>query len=86
VPPDWLSNPADRLGRVLSQWALAETALESPVQFERQGYFCPDDDSTPDKLVFNRSIQIQMIMKLEPSAPAIATHFDRVPSVFRGPT
>ena len=39
--------------------ALAETALESPVQFERQGYFCRDRDSTPDKLVFNRTIGLR---------------------------
>jgi glutaminyl-tRNA synthetase len=30
-----------------------------PVQFERQGYFCPDPDSTPAKLVFNRTVGLR---------------------------
>jgi glutaminyl-tRNA synthetase len=30
-----------------------------PVQFERQGYFCPDKDSTPDNLVFNRTVGLR---------------------------
>jgi glutaminyl-tRNA synthetase len=28
-------------------------------QFERQGYFCVDPDSTVDKLVFNRTVQLR---------------------------
>lgn len=28
-------------------------------QFERQGYFCPDPGSTPDKLVFNRTVTLK---------------------------
>jgi glutaminyl-tRNA synthetase len=28
-------------------------------QFERQGYFCVDPDSTPDKLVFNRTVTLK---------------------------
>ena len=46
--------------------ALAEPALASaghnssePVQFERQGYFCPDPDSRPEKLVFNRTVGLR---------------------------
>jgi glutaminyl-tRNA synthetase len=30
-----------------------------PVQFERQGYFCPDQDSKPGKLVFNRTVGLR---------------------------
>jgi glutaminyl-tRNA synthetase len=30
-----------------------------PVQFERQGYFCPDPDSRPGKLVFNRTVGLR---------------------------
>jgi glutaminyl-tRNA synthetase len=30
-----------------------------PVQFERQGYFCPDQDSQPGKLVFNRTVGLR---------------------------
>jgi glutaminyl-tRNA synthetase len=39
--------------------ALAETAPGEPVQFERQGYFCPDPDSRPDHLVFNRTVGLR---------------------------
>lgn len=28
-------------------------------QFERQGYFCVDQDTTPDKLVFNRTVTLR---------------------------
>jgi glutaminyl-tRNA synthetase len=39
--------------------ALAEAETGVPVQFERQGYFCLDPDSTPSKLVFNRTIGLR---------------------------
>jgi glutaminyl-tRNA synthetase len=29
------------------------------LQFERQGYFCVDQDSTPEKLVFNRTVPLR---------------------------
>jgi len=29
------------------------------VQFERLGYFCPDSDSTPEHLVFNRTVGLR---------------------------
>jgi len=29
------------------------------VQFERQGYFCRDPDSTPQRLVFNRTVGLR---------------------------
>ena len=38
---------------------LAEAQIETPVQFERQGYFCRDKESTPDKLVFTRTIGLR---------------------------
>ena len=28
-------------------------------QFQRKGYFCVDNDSTPDKLVFNRTVTLK---------------------------
>ena len=28
-------------------------------QFQRIGYFTPDKDSTPEKLVFNRTMQLK---------------------------
>jgi glutaminyl-tRNA synthetase len=39
--------------------ALAEAAVGEPLQFERQGYFCLDPDSSADKLVFNRSVALR---------------------------
>jgi len=29
------------------------------VQFERLGYFCPDSDSAPGRLVFNRTLTLR---------------------------
>jgi glutaminyl-tRNA synthetase len=39
--------------------ALAATKPGEAVQFERQGYFCIDPDSTSDKLVFNRTVGLR---------------------------
>lgn len=39
--------------------ALAATASADHLQFERQGYFCRDPDSTPDHLVFNRTVGLR---------------------------
>jgi glutaminyl-tRNA synthetase len=39
--------------------ALAASNDLAAVQFERQGYFCRDADSTPDKLVFNRTVGLR---------------------------
>ncbi len=39
--------------------ALAEVAAGVPLQFLRMGYFCKDKDSTPNKLVFNRTIALK---------------------------
>ena len=39
--------------------AIAESNASDPVQFERQGYFVRDPDSTVDKLVFNRTIGLR---------------------------
>jgi glutaminyl-tRNA synthetase len=38
--------------------ALAQNSGE-PVQFERQGYFCHDPDSTPTRPVFNRTVGLR---------------------------
>ena len=40
---------------------LATAAPGSTVQFERQGYFCPDPDSTPERPVFNRTVALRDI-------------------------
>jgi len=39
--------------------SLAEAKLEDRYQFERVGYFCPDPDSAPGKLVFNRTLALK---------------------------
>ncbi len=39
--------------------ALAEASVGETVQFERLGYFCPDLDSAPAKLVFNRTLGLR---------------------------
>ena len=39
--------------------ALAGLAEGEAVQFERQGYFCPDPDSRPGALVFNRTVGLR---------------------------
>jgi glutaminyl-tRNA synthetase len=39
--------------------AIAESNSAEPMQFERQGYFVRDMDSTPDRLVFNRTIGLR---------------------------
>lgn len=39
--------------------SLADAVTENRYQFMRQGYFCVDPDSTPDKLVFNRIVSLR---------------------------
>ena len=39
--------------------ALTELPVGETVQFERLGYFCPDPDSTPGRLVFNRTLGLR---------------------------
>ncbi len=39
--------------------ALAGRNANDAVQFERLGYFCPDKDSTPERLVFNRTVGLR---------------------------
>jgi glutaminyl-tRNA synthetase len=38
---------------------LADAPMDETLQFERLGYFCPDSDSTPDNLVFNRTVGLR---------------------------
>ena len=39
--------------------SLAGAEPGSRCQFERQGYFCVDPDSTAEKLVFNRTVSLR---------------------------
>ena len=39
--------------------SLATAQPGAHYQFERVGYFCPDIDSTPEKLIFNRTLPLK---------------------------
>ena len=39
--------------------SLAGASLGETVQFERLGYFTPDADSRPERLVFNRTMTLK---------------------------
>jgi glutaminyl-tRNA synthetase len=54
-------NPAslEVLRGCMVEPALAAAAPGVPVQFERQGYFCPDPDSSAERLVFNRTVALR---------------------------
>ena len=43
----------------LVEAGLAELPVGETVQFERLGYFCPDPDSAPGRLVFNRTLGLK---------------------------
>jgi len=47
------------LGDCLVEPSVADLAAGQTVQFERLGYFCPDPDSGPDGLVFNRTLTLK---------------------------
>src|SRR6188474_2712442 len=49
-------NSLEVLDKARLEPALVDAKLEQPVQFERQGYFCLDQDSKPGKPVFSRTI------------------------------
>jgi len=54
-------NPASEtvLQGCMLEPALAATPIGETVQFERLGYFCPDLDSSPERLVFNRTLTLK---------------------------
>jgi glutaminyl-tRNA synthetase len=52
-------NSLEVLSNARLESALRDAKIEQPVQFERQGYFCLDRGSTPDKAVFNRTIGLR---------------------------
>jgi glutaminyl-tRNA synthetase len=49
----------ERLTESRVEPVLATALPGEPVQFERQGYFCPDLDSAPNRLIFNRSVGLR---------------------------
>jgi glutaminyl-tRNA synthetase len=52
-------NSLETLPSCYVEPSLAGVAPGSRYQFERLGYFCVDPDSTPDKLVFNRTVTLR---------------------------
>ena len=52
-------NSSEVLGGARLEPALSGARPEVPVQFERNGYFCLDRDSTPERLLFNRTIGLR---------------------------
>ena len=60
---DWKADinlaSLERLEGCQVEPSLAAATAESRYQFERTGYFCLDPDSTPGKLVFNRSVTLR---------------------------
>ncbi|HEY4723501.1 MAG TPA: glutamine--tRNA ligase, partial [Anaerolineae bacterium] len=60
---DFIANINPNSLTVLSECrvegSLADTQAGDRFQFERQGYFCADLDSTPEKLVFNLAVALK---------------------------
>ncbi len=60
---DWRSNVNTNSLETLTgcrlEPALGQISRDQRVQFERLGYFCLDQDSTPGKPVFNRSVTLK---------------------------
>ncbi len=56
---DLNSNSLEVLVAVRVEPALFNARAGEAVQFERQGYFCRDSDSTPERLVFNRTVGLR---------------------------
>ncbi len=60
---DWKSllnpNSLEVIENCLVEPFLANAQAGDSLQFERQGYFCADPDTTADKLVFNRTVSLR---------------------------
>ena len=60
---DWIQflnpNSLEILENCKVEPSLLDAESESRYQFLRTGYFCVDSDSTPDKLVFNRTVPLR---------------------------
>jgi glutaminyl-tRNA synthetase len=52
-------NSLDVIADARVEPALAGRNSDDAVQFERLGYFCPDQDSTPERIVFNRTVGLR---------------------------
>jgi len=57
--PDINPNSLEVIADARVEPALAGRNAGDPVQFERLGYFCPDLDSTSERMVFNRTVGLR---------------------------
>ena len=62
---DFLNPESLTLGTGLAEPALLEDASGIAVQFERTGYYVQDKDSTPDKVIFNKTVSLKDSYKPE---------------------
>lgn len=59
---DFIKNINPESLRIITAYGepeLAHTKVGDPIQFERKGYFSVDPDSTPENLVFNRTVGLR---------------------------
>jgi len=56
---DYLNPKSLVVTRGYLEPSLAQAPIGQTYQFERVGYFCPDTDSTPEHLVFNRTVTLK---------------------------
>src|SRR6185312_272962 len=59
IAADLNPNSLEVLSGAMVEPSVAGENSSAPVQFERQGYFCRDPDSTPGRLVFNRTVGLR---------------------------
>ncbi|MCR5759198.1 MAG: glutamine--tRNA ligase/YqeY domain fusion protein [Bacteroidales bacterium] len=62
---DFLNPESLTLGTGYAEPALADDAGGLAVQFERNGYYVKDSDSTPEELVFNKTVSLKDSYKPE---------------------
>ena len=56
---DYLNPDSLKVVKGYIEPSLQGVSIGSKYQFERIGYFCADKDSTPDKMVFNRTVTLK---------------------------
>ncbi|MGC4128710.1 MAG: glutamine--tRNA ligase/YqeY domain fusion protein [Bergeyella sp.] len=62
---DFINPDSVQLVNAFAEPALADVETGEPLQFQRIGYFTKDEDSTDDKLVFNRTVTLKDSYKPE---------------------
>ncbi len=56
---DYINADSLQLAKAYAEPAMLTASLDDRFQFLRKGYFCLDQDSTKDKLVFNRTVTLR---------------------------